>query len=318
MCFPTFTALGSIFLLFSFVLELFILIGQLSRRVFLTDLFFAAAWNTGQNVRYNFALWNYCTADINDNVNSCAHPIPAFNWATTPGISNLTQAQASSGTVHGVFMAMFILFFIGCGLSFLLWLASLPICCLNRRVCGISMATLVFINFLVMLAALILALVVVISGVKIISANAGWNAHANNLLWITIGAVISLLLAAACYSCGSVGGSRNRRGRKKRVDPDYDDKDNHGFYDSFLPYNVNPHAHGPGQGGYGRPTHLQQPYQPGNQPDTNQAPAGVGHQGIASPHPDATKAPQTSNEHSNVPRGYQTPTLQPANLPDQQ
>lgn len=57
MCFPTFTALGSLFLLFSFILELFIMIGQLSNRVVLNNLYYASAWNREQNLAYNFGLW---------------------------------------------------------------------------------------------------------------------------------------------------------------------------------------------------------------------------------------------------------------------
>lgn len=57
MCFPTFTALGSLFLLFSFILELFLMIGQLSNRQFLNKLYYVSAWNPQQNLAYNFGLW---------------------------------------------------------------------------------------------------------------------------------------------------------------------------------------------------------------------------------------------------------------------
>jgi hypothetical protein len=230
---------------------------------------------------------------------------------------------------------MFILFFIGCIFSFLFWLASLPICCLNRRGHGISMATLVGINFLIMLAALILALVLVISGVKEITGSSpGWEAHAGNLLWITIGAVVSLFLSFLCYTGGSICGPSKSRRNKAAVDPNYKDKyganNNYMTSPMFVPTSqLQTTANAPGQA-----TMLQQPYvispsagnqhlSPGmghttaNQQQSNtgmNTGAGVNTSGI-----DSTMASQQNNYDPNsvsVPmHGYQTPTLQPANIP---
>ncbi|CAO3703970.1 unnamed protein product [Rhizopus stolonifer] len=300
MCFPLFTALGSLFLLFSFVLELFILIGQLSNKVFLRDLFFGSAWNTGQNTRYNLALWNYCSGDASGTVSSCAHPTPAFNWANTPGMSNMLQSQANSGLINNLFLAMFILFFIACGWSLLIWLASIPICCFRHRAFGYSMSTLTLINFFVMLAALILSLVMVLSGVRDITANEGWNAHAGNLLWITIGATISLLLASIFFSCGSAGGkSRN----KKKVKGG--DKNGYNDYANFLPYTTDPTYQDNTRGDYANGQYQQQ----------NSETPVTGNQGLTtgSPHPNGAQ----DHEQITVPHGYQTPTLEPANLPRQ-
>ncbi|KAG1447262.1 hypothetical protein G6F56_009315 [Rhizopus delemar] len=269
------------------------MIGQLSNRVFLTDLYFGSAWN--QNQRYNFALWNYCSGTSN-SISSCAHPTPAFNWASTPDLSTMLQSQANSRMVNNLFMAMFVLFFIGCCWGFLIWLASMPICCFKRRALGFSMLTLVLINFFVMLVALILALVLVISGVKHVSANQGWDAGAGNLLWITIGAVIALLLAAACYSCGSATGGR----KKKRVDPEekyaYQDQYSYGNHygqpTNYQNQTTNQADGNPPMGGYDGQnqmdrTMLQQSYQDMGSHDVTQ---------------------QTPNEP--VSQGYQTPTLQ--------
>ncbi|KAG1352725.1 hypothetical protein G6F62_002604 [Rhizopus arrhizus] len=320
MCFPTFTTLGSLFLLFGFILELFILIGQLSNRVFLTDLFFGSAWNTGQSTRYNFALWNYCSGDLSGNINSCAHPTPAFNWATTPDLSNLLQAQASSGMVNNLFMAMFVLFFIACCWSFLIWLASIPICCFKRRVFGLSMAILVLINFFVLLVALILALVLVLSGVKLVVANAGWSAHAGNLLWITIGAVISLLLSSIFYSCALAGD----RGKRRRVNPDNEDKgDDNPYYGSYLPHNPNQPLYATDQGyttsqsAQHNPASQQYYQTAAAEPSAGQQglSTDMGQHGMTSTHSDSAKVHQTHNDPAAAPYGYQTPTLQNANLP---
>ncbi|KAG1452910.1 hypothetical protein G6F56_007699 [Rhizopus delemar] len=113
---------------------------------------------------------------------------------------------ASSGLINHVFTANFILYFIGAGLSFLLWLSSLPSLCCKRMKRGQRarsgiMAFWTGFTFLVMLAALIMGLVLVISSVKAISrASEDWQGHAGNAIWFTIGSVVSLFLAFLCYS----------------------------------------------------------------------------------------------------------------------
>lgn len=56
MCFPTLTAVGSLFLLFSFIIELFILIGN-RPSTFLPNINFAKIWNRQQDLSYTFGLW---------------------------------------------------------------------------------------------------------------------------------------------------------------------------------------------------------------------------------------------------------------------
>ncbi|OBZ86571.1 hypothetical protein A0J61_05368, partial [Choanephora cucurbitarum] len=205
MCFPTLTTLG-----------------QLSNRAFLNLIYFVSAWD--QNRVYNVALWNYCTGLPGGNVQSCAQPTPAYNWARTPGISEIATSQANSGAVRAFFLAMFILFFVGMGLSFLFWLMSLPICCLKRRAWGISMSTFVLINFLVTLAALILSLIAILGGIKSFTGgNSPWNAQAGNALWIAIGATVALFLAFLCYGGGSccADSGNKRSSRRRRQDEEY-------------------------------------------------------------------------------------------------
>ncbi|ORZ00546.1 actin cortical patch SUR7/pH-response regulator pali, partial [Syncephalastrum racemosum] len=174
------------------------LIGQLSVKPFIKWLNFGQASNGQQN--YNFGLWNYCN-EVGGEVQNCQHPTPAYNWATAPGISQALPNQASSSSTKRTFMALFCLYFIGTGFSFLLWLASLSVCCVRRRACGVSMTTLIFINFLVMLAALICALVVTLRGIHLLSgAGQGWSGHAGYSMWMTIGAVVALFLSWLCYT----------------------------------------------------------------------------------------------------------------------
>ncbi|KAI9470633.1 MAG: SUR7/PalI family-domain-containing protein [Benjaminiella poitrasii] len=213
-CFPTFTTLGSLFLLFSFLLELFIIIGQLSNRNFINKIYYVKAWNN-QGQSYNLGLWNYCTGGANDAVTGCSSPHPAYNWAQTPNIIDAVPNMANSFRAKSLFLGLFILVFIALGFSFIFWLMSFPICCLRRRSLGHSMSTFAFINFLIMLVALILALVLVLSGIRSLTGGTStWQAHAGNALWIHIGAVVSLFLAFLCYSGGSCfgrGGTYNRK-----------------------------------------------------------------------------------------------------------
>ncbi|KAI8982989.1 SUR7/PalI family-domain-containing protein [Pilobolus umbonatus] len=219
MCFPTFSALGSLFLVISFIMELFLLIGQVSNTHVLSAVNYVVAWKSGEDLSYRMGLWNYCTGNGNLEVQSCEKGHPAYNWANTPGISDAVPDMASSVMVKSLFVAMFTLIFIACGFSFIFWVCSLPICFTRRRLLGASMTTLVFINFLIMLVVVILALVLVLSGIRhLTSADPTWDAHAGNSLWITIGACIALLISFICYCLATIFGRKNR---KNKVDTGY-------------------------------------------------------------------------------------------------
>jgi hypothetical protein len=222
---------------------------------------------------------------------------------------------------------MFILFFIAVGFSFILWCMSLPICCLKRRAWGISMSTLVFINFLVTLAALILLLVMVLSGIKILTnADNTWNAHAGNSLWIAIGATVSLFLAFLCYSGGScfapkkrttvaessaetgtAGCCGRRRKNKTKVDPNYK-----GDYNDVIPGTTQPlYANSPAfRSTQQQPqaNMLQQPYRMSTSVGSQQTPGMTG----ATHHQNYDPNANTGTGDVSG-RGYQTPVLQPAN-----
>lgn len=151
--------------------------------------------------------------------------------------------HAASTRVRGVFLGMFILYFIVLGFSFLLWLLSLPFgvfFCFPRlrnnpggRPLDVTMATWSGISCVISFVALIIAIVYVVSFNRNISnASIYWNGHAGIALWFSIGIVIALFLAMLFYafkSCFS-GGSRRigdeefthkKRGRRqKQVQPE--------------------------------------------------------------------------------------------------
>lgn len=205
---------------------------------------------------------------------------------------------------------MFVLFFIGCGLSFVFWVLSLPICCMKRRgAWGYSMSTLVFINFLVMIAALILALITILSGTKSIgNSNSGWNAHAGNSLWLTIGACVALLLAFLCYTGGSVCG-RKKKTRKGAVDPNYKDP-----YATSQPYAGQAYT---GQSNHGTPlfvpsqtaqtgTMLQQPYAVSPSAGNQHLSPAAGHQNLRSNLGNQNLNSDLGNQNLNSNVGHQS------------
>lgn len=143
---------------------------------------------------------------------------------------------------------------------------------------------------MVMFAAFILSLVAVFLGMKTVTNDGtGWAVEVGNSIWLTIGALVSLLISFLCYTGGVTCGGRKRR-NKNSVDPNYNSKYNgtQQLYASspvFVPQDAT-HTTGP-QG-----TMLQQPYA------VSPNPGNVG----------------TGPNHESVPmHGYQTPTLQPAN-----
>lgn len=204
--------IASFLVLAAFILELWVLIGQLSTKPFIQWINFGQITNQSNQQSYTFNLWNYCTQEPNGNLQGCQHPKAAYNWADAPFIQQALPGLSSKPHVHGLFYALFILYFIGTIWSFLLWLSSLPMCCIRRRGASYCMAPATVINFFIMLVALILALVAVLRGLKLLTdAAPTWTGRAGWSMWMTIGAVISLLLASLCYCCTSAGGGRSRR-----------------------------------------------------------------------------------------------------------
>ncbi|KAL0083571.1 SUR7/PalI family-domain-containing protein [Phycomyces blakesleeanus] len=296
ICFAISTLFASLFTLFAFILELFVLIGQLSNKPLLRSLYFGQAINASQGKTLNFNLWNYCTGDIHGAVSGCAKPRPAYNWAQTPGISQVMSRQANSTGVKSLFLALFVIIFISCGLSLIFWLMSLPICCLRRRGLGYSMTTLTLINFLLALVAMIIGLVVTIHGGKMLTgADPGWLGTPGNSLWCLIGSVVSLFFALLLYSVGSCCCKGSKEGRQ-RVRPGKTDSlasDNHQRFNSG-PY---PPPHANNNGYYS---------QQGPSPNSfvNQGPA------MSSPQQPSPMPPASPYVASQEQRPYETPTFQ--------
>lgn len=161
----------------------------------------------------------------------------------------MLPSYANSKNLERLFLAFFILYFIGMIFSFLLWVATLPFalfCCCSRRVKNtgrifdLVMATFVTITFFIMFVALVLALVLVVGTVKAVSGGSiYWNGHAGISLWFTIAAVVSLFMAAICYffkSCCSSSGNSNYGNRVDPTETRYAHK--HGAFD-LTPHQSN-------------------------------------------------------------------------------
>lgn len=251
---------------------------------------------------------NYCSGGGDGVITSCGPSSPAYNWANTPNISSVAP-QAHSGIAQGLFLGMFILFFLGCGFSFVFWCFSLPICCLKRKGYGYSMSSLVLITFLVMFAAFILSLVVVFLGFKTVtSLEEGWSVEVGNSIWLTIGALVSLLISFLCYTGGVTCGGKKRR-NKNSIDPNYNSKFNGNAIGTQPLYAASPVFGNQdvnqttGQQG----AMLQQPYS---------GSPNVGDQNFSPRLNQGYDTTTTGPNHESVPmHGYQTPTLQPANVP---
>ncbi|ORX46576.1 hypothetical protein DM01DRAFT_1410627 [Hesseltinella vesiculosa] len=213
-----FSLLGSLFTFASFILHLFIIIGQLSNKPLINRLSFVHFYDRANQQQLRMGLWNYCTADTSGNLEVCSQPVAAYNWFKTPGLSAAIHAPRFS---TGLFMALFILLFIGLGLSFLMWLLSIPLAFVRHKAVGSTLSTILTIAFLADLAALIIALVLILSGIANITDD-NWNGHAGNSLWLTIGAVMSLLFSFLTFGC-SCCAIRDTRGAggKGRVDPNW-------------------------------------------------------------------------------------------------
>ncbi|KAI8336254.1 SUR7/PalI family-domain-containing protein [Chlamydoabsidia padenii] len=314
------STLGCLFTFASFILNLFIVIGQLSNKPFINRLYFAQATQQNSGQYYNLGLWNYCTS-TDQGVQSCSHPKAGYNWIETPGIN---QALPSLHLSHGLFLGVFILFIIGLCFSFLLWIAGMPLCCVRARSVGASMSTFVMITFLVMLTALIMELVLILRGNYLLhNADPTWTGHAGNSLWLTIGSVFSLLFAFFFYggSCCCVGAKTDGPARKGRgggggkVTP-YNDKQ-HDLEDgaavggaaagSRSPYNFNQSVYHTVQQQSPRVSQ-QQPYQAdGGHYSPVVASQGFEHQprnDMVSPQPAGSAMAGSARQ------GYQTPTLQ--------
>lgn len=250
-------------------------------------------------------LRNYCSGAGDGVITSCGPSHAAYNWGNTPNISDAVP-QTHSHIATGLFLGIFILFFLACGFSFVFWCFSLPICCLKRKGFGYSMSSLVLINFLVLFTAFILSLVAVFLGMKIVTnLETGWSVEVGNIIWMTIGALVSLLLSFLCYTGGVTCGGRKRK-NKNAIDPNFSSKYNNittqEYYTAspvFAPQEAN---HMSGQQG----TMLQQPYA---------VSPNAGNQNLST-HPNQGYDTTTGRNHESVPmHGYQTPTLQPSNAP---
>ncbi|KAI9269329.1 actin cortical patch SUR7/pH-response regulator pali [Phascolomyces articulosus] len=177
------------------VLQIFTLLGSTYDRPFLRDLFFAKLELDGRTF-FNFGLWSYCTGS-NDEVTMCSKPEPAFDWTTVPGAEFDTIAESFDG-LQKVFLANFILYWIGFGLT----LFAMIITFLTgfRRGSDFLASFLTFIAAIVMIVVFIILMVVSMRGVNHLNdAGSSATGHLGPSMWMTLGAMVALLLSSFWY-----------------------------------------------------------------------------------------------------------------------
>lgn len=161
-----------------------------------------------------------------------------------------------------------------------------------------------------MLTAFILSLVAILVGMKVVTGNANWGGEAGNSLWLTIAALVSLMISFLCYTGGTTCGRGGKKRRNKNaIDPNFKDGGPNSSQPLYMASPVFVPQTGqqqPGQQG----NMLQQPYSPNpvnqhNQNyDSNAHLGNTGHTTNQNHDPNSVSVPM---------HGYQTPTLEPAN-----
>ncbi|KAI8374203.1 actin cortical patch SUR7/pH-response regulator pali [Radiomyces spectabilis] len=196
---------ASFFTFASLVLEIFTLIGNTYNRPFLRNLYFAKLFQNNRSVQ--FGLWNSCSGQ-GGYVTECTHPQPAYVWSNAEGLSGLVDGLNGHDKL---FLANFILYWIAFGLT----LFALVITLLSnfRRSSDLLASFACFIAFVVMLVVFIIVLVISLRG---INAAKGVDSSISGFLgpstWMTLGAMVGLLLASLwyCFACCCGSGRRVR------------------------------------------------------------------------------------------------------------
>jgi hypothetical protein len=156
--------------------------------------------------------------------------------------------HANSTLIRGVFLGMFILYFLVLGFSFILWLLSLPFgvfFCVRKlrnnpggRPLDITMAIWSGVSCIITFVAMVMAIVYIVSFDRNISnASFYWNGHAGYSLWFTIGVLIALFLATLCYAFKSCAGVGNQR----IDDEEFVHKKSHTRVQPEQPFDLAPH-----------------------------------------------------------------------------
>ncbi|KAI8148464.1 actin cortical patch SUR7/pH-response regulator pali [Fennellomyces sp. T-0311] len=191
------------------VLQVFTLLGTTYNRPFLRDLYFARLeLDTGSFV--DFGLWGYCTGQ-NGAVSECSQPEPAYNWndfASVEG-TDFSSSAINLGDLSRVFLANFILYWIALGLT----LFAMVITFLSgfRRGSDFLASFITFIAAIVMIVVFVILIVVSMRGVNHVQ-DAGIDAsgHLGPSMWMTLGAMVALLLSSfwycltCCFGAGRV------------------------------------------------------------------------------------------------------------------
>ncbi|KAG2221036.1 hypothetical protein INT45_009285 [Circinella minor] len=189
------------------VLQVFTLLGSTYNRPFLRDLYFARL-ETGSDF-INFGLWSSCSGR-DGIVESCSSPHPAFDW-TTAGGSDYASIREVAGLdgLSKVFLANFILYWIALGLTLFAMLVTFMAG--FRRGSDFLASFLTFISAIVMIVVFIILMVVSMRGINNVKgAGVDVSGHLGPSMWMTLGAMVALLLSSFwyCLTCCFGAGRR--------------------------------------------------------------------------------------------------------------
>ncbi|KAI8078282.1 uncharacterized protein B0P05DRAFT_614908 [Gilbertella persicaria] len=188
---------ASIFIFFAIILELFTLLSNTYNKPFLNDLYIVRLIQNSTTDFIDLGLWNACNGTANQ-VLSCDYPQPAFVWTNATGLDKFT-----SDTFDGyppVFLANFIIYWIGFGLTLLAFVFS--VMTHSHRFKYTSVAMITFFAFVFMLVAFC---IMIVMGARI--ANTAFSndtsnySHIGPATWMTLGAMAGLLYATVYYCC---------------------------------------------------------------------------------------------------------------------
>ncbi|KAI8093295.1 actin cortical patch SUR7/pH-response regulator pali [Halteromyces radiatus] len=186
------------------ILEIFTMIGNLANRAFLRDLFFAKLI-LPDGTFFTFGLWNYCMGNKGDL--TCSTPEAAFVWTSVPQLASYLKGFDGQDRL---FMASFVLYWIGIGLT--LFALVITLFSHFRRSSDVCASFVCIISFVVILAAFVILIVVSAWGIRMAKENSSnaIDGYLGPSTWMTLGAMVALLLSSVWYFISCCCGSGRR------------------------------------------------------------------------------------------------------------
>ncbi|KAI8353207.1 hypothetical protein BD560DRAFT_336816 [Blakeslea trispora] len=192
---------ASLFIFAAIVLELFTLLGNTYNKPFLNDLYVIRLTQNSTTDFIDLGLWNSCNG-TDGQVLSCDMPKGAFIWTNATGLDRFTSDAFES--YPPVFIANFVIYWIGLGLTLLAFVFSIMTLGSNRRFNYTNTAIITFFGFLMML---VVFCIMIVMGARIANTAFSYNtantSHIGPATWTTLGAMAGLLYATVfyCISC---------------------------------------------------------------------------------------------------------------------